>query len=441
MNVTYNYDNYDNNVYENNVYENNVYDVILEDIIEPDIINEDNISHEEYYSILETIGNLIYDLIYHEPMILSCENCNTIIYDEIYNLLSCTSNEDIIYDDDLYESIIDKALNIYNNYINPPRSYNKTFIRKGIKNNHNIEKKIKILKNIPQPEQRTDEWYKFRHNILTASSIWKIFGSDSSRNNLIYDKCTPINTDKYNSVSTDSSLHWGQKYEPISVQWYENKYNTQISDFGCIKHFTYDFIGASPDGINTDINSRRYGRMLEIKNIVNREITGIPKTEYWIQMQLQLEVCDLNECDFLETQFIEYEDENNFEKDGCFNYTSDGKIKGIFILFIKDGFPHYEYPPFLISKEEFTKWENDIMSKNNELTWVKNIYWKLDKVSCILVLRNKYWFKNAVPYIIEFKNIIEDEKINGFKHREPKKRINKHNNTEFFCKIDTESLM
>ena len=45
--------------------------------------------------------------------------------------------------------------------------------------------------------------------------------------------------------------------------------------------------------------------MLEIKNIVNREINGIPKKEYWIQMQLQMEVCDLGECDFLETRFKE----------------------------------------------------------------------------------------------------------------------------------------
>ena len=44
-------------------------------------------------------------------------------------------------------------------------------------------------------------------------------------------------------------------------------------------------LGASPDGINTDKTSQLYGRMLEIKNIVNREINGIPKSEYWIQMQ------------------------------------------------------------------------------------------------------------------------------------------------------------
>jgi hypothetical protein len=52
--------------------------------------------------------------------------------------------------------------------------------------------------------------------------------------------------------------------------------------------------------------------MLEIKNVVNREINGIPIEEYWIQTQLQMQVCDCDECDFLETSFKEYEDEDAF---------------------------------------------------------------------------------------------------------------------------------
>ena len=93
-------------------------------------------------------------------------------------------------------------------------------------------------------------------------------------------------------VNTETTLHWGQKYEPLSVLIYEHKYGTKIQDFGCIVHPKYNFLGASPDGINVDENNDRYGRMLEIKNIVNREITGIPKKEYWVQMQQQMEVCE-----------------------------------------------------------------------------------------------------------------------------------------------------
>ena len=47
-----------------------------------------------------------------------------------------------------------------------------------------------------------------------------------------------------------------------------------LTFIGTLLH-QYSFIGASPDGINTDPNNSRYGRMLEIKNIVNREINYI----------------------------------------------------------------------------------------------------------------------------------------------------------------------
>lgn len=314
--------------------------------------------------------------------------------------------------------------------------------------------KIEYLKNIPQPEQRTKEWYEFRYKFLTASSIWKAFISDCSRNQLIFDKCKPLNTDKYKSFSTESPMHWGNRYEPVSIMLYERDYNTRVSDFGCIPHRTISFLAASPDGINTYINSDRYGRMLEVKNIVNREITGNPKMEYWIQMQIQMEVCELNECDFLETRFIEYEDLEEFEKDGDFTQTIDKKQKGIIMYFIKDGQPHYEYAPIGISKNEFILWENDIMIKNNNITWMKNLYWKLDQLSCVLVLRNKIWFKAAMPTLENVWNVIEKEKISGYDHRAPKrKNIKKHKNvnrdnntllnteTQQMCYIDINKLL
>ena len=55
--------------------------------------------------------------------------------------------------------------------------------------------------------------------------------------------------------------------------------------------------------------------MLEVKNIYNRDIDGNPKEEYWIQMQIQLETCDLEICDFLETRFKEYELEEEYFED------------------------------------------------------------------------------------------------------------------------------
>jgi hypothetical protein len=266
---------------------------------------------------------------------------------------------------------------------------------------------------------------------------------------LIYSKCKPLNVEKYSSVNIDSPLHWGQKYEDLSIKWYENIFNTQVSDFGCIPHKEIKFLAASPDGINTDIKSERYGRMVEVKNIVNREITGIPKMEYWIQMQIQMEVCNLNECDFLETRFIEYECYEDFMSDGTFNNTTDGKHKGVFMMFMDESnTPKYYYPKWGSTEAEFNNWETEVMNKNSNLLWLKNIYWKLDQVSCVLVLRNKFWFKHAKPIIMDLWNIIEKEKESGYEHRAPKKRVRKNiedtssSNTIVVkkCFIDTETL-
>ena len=336
------------------------------------------------------------------------------------------------------KKIINKIRNkIYKNQI-PYRSYSKSFVRNIVKNVDKLKKNIIKLDNTYQPEQRTEEWYEFRHSLITASSLWKIFGSPSQQNQIIYEKCEPYK--EHVKASTESPLHWGQKYEPISQQLYELKYNTKISEYGCIRHNKYSFIGASPDGINTKLDNDRYGRMLEIKNIVNREITGIPKFEYWIQMQIQMETCKLDECDFLETKFIEYECYNDFINDGSFNLSNDNKEKGIIIQFNGNNGIYYEYPPLNLNSQEFELWENGIKEKNYNDQWIQNIYWKLDIFSNVLVLRNQLWFESAIPKIKEIWNIIENEKINGYEHRAPKKRKALNKEQPKKCLINVEKL-
>ena len=54
--------------------------------------------------------------------------------------------------------------------------------------------------------------------------------------------------------------------------------------------------------------------MLEIKCVWSRIINGIPKNDYWMQVQLQLAVCNLEFCDFLECFIEETTDEEIFKK-------------------------------------------------------------------------------------------------------------------------------
>jgi len=430
-----------------------------------------NLSHGEEEELFDSVILLIDELIEKDMMRYTSPNFHESIVEDIEELLEEqfkylydkqetinginkmfpeNDDNDIVVILDIREEIheiIQKAMNLFYRYIAPERSSGDTFIR--IKPNKALQrKKIDYLRSIPQPEQRTNEWYIFRHKFLTASSIWKAFGSKSSQNQLIYDKCKPINIDKYKTVSIDSAMHWGNKYEPVSISIYEQKYDTKISDFGCIPHKDISFIAASPDGINTLDTSDRYGRMLEVKNIVNREINGIPKTEYWIQMQMQMEVCNLNECDFLETRFNEYEEYDDFKKDGdLFNISENGQPKGIIMYFIKEGQPCYEYAPLTISTiNEFNQWEEMVMDKYSGLSWMKNIYWKLNELSCVLVLRNKSWFSASKPIVTELWNTIQDEKINGYDHRAPNKRtgynkIDKYNNDNYNVNKDEKKCL
>lgn len=400
----------------------------LEDIIDDfDSIVSVEINSCEIMEIYESCLNIIDEFLSNNIIEMKNEKFEIILQNYVFANLRpllelCLDNKTEI--DNIMIDIYDMAYDYYFMYVLIPRSYSKSYIRKK----YNIDKmtnKVQYLKDCPQPTQRTDEWYSFRSKLLTASSIWKVWGSDSVKNQLIYDKCIPFNSEKYNSFNTESPLHHGQKYEQLSVMYYEEKFNTKIEDFGCIKHNKYPFIGASPDGINTDAKNNRFGRMLEIKNIVNREITGIPKEEYWIQMQLQMETCDLDECDFLETHFIEYENEEEFLKDDT------DKLKGLIVYFIKENKPLYEYMPIHIKEySEMMKWENEVVNKYEDLTWMKTIYWKLEKVSCVLVCRNKLWFNYALKDIENIWNIIEKERNGNYSHRAPKKSVKKNVHVE-----------
>ena len=207
-------------------------------------------------------------------------------------------------------------------------------------------KTLQWLKMFPNHAQRTAEWYAQRHTLFSASNMWKLFGTPSQYNSLIYEKCNPVKKMEFEGdILSPNARNWGVKYEPVSVQVYEHKYNTTVnSNYGCIPHESLP-IGASPDGINEKPDHPKYGRMLEIKNIYNREMNGVPSKEYWIQMQIQMETCKLEQCDFLETRFKEYSKEE-------FDTDTEHEYKGIMLFFIpKDGcevHSHFVYVPLFV---------------------------------------------------------------------------------------------
>jgi hypothetical protein len=432
---------------------------------------EDAFTQEEvdalYYAIFDYIDYIVTpnvllfsDPHFHKKVELGVYEFLELAFSDICGVDLFTITYDIEIE---LEYIVESCIEDYFTNIVPCRSYSTSFIREKC-DQKSVEKNIEYLRSVPQHPQRTPEWYKRRNEMITASSAWKVFKSDSMVNQLVYEKCSAaaaaaaaVTTNAIESVSSDdndsnleitpptplsipvttksqyvninSPLHWGQKYEEISRMIYESKNNTKVGEFGCIPHSEYPFLGASPDGINIDHSSPLYGRMLEIKNIVNRDIDGVPLEEYWIQMQLQMQVCKCTECDFLETRFKEYADEEEFLKDAAsdfdneFHLTSARTLKGVFSYFIKDGgTPVYHYAPLYLTRKEYDTWCEEIIDKNTDLVWIKNIYWYLHQYSCVLVLRNDAWFQNAIPQIEKVWNIILRERETGFEHRAPKKR-------------------
>jgi putative phage-type endonuclease len=365
-------------------------------------------------NILQLMYTDLYESVYDYSLeLMKNEYIDSNILENIYGL----SKEESIK---ILERYLKMGLSLVFKYVIPKRSYSKSYIRSNKINYVKIDNQLEKLKSIIQPEQRSDEWYIFRNSTLTASNIWKIFVSDYSQTQLILEKCEPLDINKFKVTNTNSPLHWGQKYEPVSILYYEYIHNTKVSEFGCIPHKDYSFIAASPDGIICDGSSNLFGRMLEIKNVVSREITGIPKMEYWIQMQLQMEVCNLNECDFLETKFIQYDTEEEYRED------KETEYKGIILQYLKDESPYYVYAPFMLidlDSEEYKRWEDEEKEKNKDLELIARLYWKLVKISCVLVLRNKIWFKKVQPMIeIFWNNLVKERESGKYKERIVKKR-------------------
>ena len=422
-----------------------------------DIEADEDVTFFNDNAALELYNTCIYlmeEFVKNNPKLITDPDFEDIFEDNINELMYAQFEDDIFFNDDaedeLDEIILEATIDFFKEFM-PIRSYNDARILVTPDYDY-IGEQITVLRGKPQPAQRTPEWYIFRHNLITASNAYKAFESQATKNQLIYEKCQPLTNaqnldsdlvDDVKMVNVNSPLHWGQKYEPLSVKIYEHEYDTKVEDFGCIQDDEYAFLGASPDGINTDIKSTRYGRMLEIKNIVNREINGIPKKEYWIQTQLQMKVCDLDECDFLETRFTEYADQNAFKEDineDEIYEDDDGKEfvnvclskelkhKGIIIYFhTKEGKPYYVYKPLdIIHPNDILQWEEQTIdlyqSDKYKYTYIKFIYWKLDQMSCVLVCRNRQWFEDNIWELEELWNIVVLERVSGFEHRAPNRK-------------------
>lgn len=303
----------------------------------------------------------------------------------------------------------------------------------------NAKRRIAIImeiKKIKVPEQRSVDWFRQRSEKITASDAGTTVNENHNevQYKVVHKKLVKI------PFTGGRFCHHGKKYEHIATMTYMYRMNVIVHEYGLVEHRKYKFLGASPDGIIDLYKSdgihktRLVGRMLEIKCPEVRKINmdgnagvlDICPIYYHDQVQLQLECCDLDECDFWQCSIVEYNDRSEFVNDTDpnepFRSKATGNEKGVVIILLP--FEHYDaekknskdfmntlyddskfiYPP----KIEMTPFECDQWVAEQLSTYTTDpeykgymvhrvAYWRISKARCITIKRDRKWFADKFP--------------------------------------------
>lgn len=330
-------------------------------------------------------------------------------------------------------------------------------ITQTVNDNQNI---IEKLKQYPQYEQKSKEWFEQRKHRIGGSESACVLDMNhfEPQYNFIKKKISDVPF-----VMNFKNLYWGNATEMAAIHLYEYLYNVSIDEYGFLPHETLSFIGASPDGIvgkykrNKQNLTNLCGRMVEIKSVATRKINMDPNDtiinsiipEYYIpQIYQQLETCNLNECDFFQIKAIEYDGWNDFKEDTNIDkpyLTKDNKFKNMIIQLLPNyiksdakGNKIYQnakfiHPPKIdMTITELLRWYRNVKKQQipqgkslSQFYTIRDnyyihkvIYYYIDHARCTLVNRNKTFFTSNIPiytkmwnYVIFLRNNHEHAKI------------------------------
>ena len=202
----------------------NIIDTLIEDEDEDSDIDSINDFLLDEFSILEfteTSLLLMEEYLMDNPTFITEPTFEEDFKENIMELICIPFEQDFFWNPNLKEdinNIFNCIVDIFFTLFMPNRSFSSSIILTNPDYNR-IENQINNLRLKPQPDQRTEEWYKFRNNLITASNAYKAFENENVRNQLIYEKCNLCKpeTNAFSSINVNTTLHWGQKYEKVSV--------------------------------------------------------------------------------------------------------------------------------------------------------------------------------------------------------------------------------
>lgn len=296
--------------------------------------------------------------------------------------------------------------------------------RKITEREMNGKEQYKKLKKISEsaPAQRTPEWFDMRKTRITASNIGsclrknyvvcegyiKEFGLENYFNTNDEEFCNPYsNLDDfllqkagYTQYVSSEATSWGTRLEDCCLSFYRRITGSKVREFGLIPHPIIPYLGCSPDGISTE------GVMLEIKAPFRRQLKGYPPIYYWIQCQIQLEVCDLELCDFIECQIdmISLDDFLNETLDNSVIVTQSGskitkcQAKGLYLKYKGDKEDKYIYPKWNLSYSEQLDLVNRKINKYPSFG-LEIEYYYVKSYTLNTIKRNKEWFRRIEPML------------------------------------------
>jgi putative phage-type endonuclease len=279
---------------------------------------------------------------------------------------------------------------------------------------------LKVLLQLPLMKQRTTEWFEARKTRLTASDLYDAIkvsssGCDTSVSIKLAKKKANIvaaDTINYNAIP---ALKWGTMFEPMATRCYSQKMNDiAIHDFGLICATDNEHFGASPDGIN------ELGIMLEIKCPYSRKIVdGVIPDKYKMQIQGQLAVCKLKECDYIECIFKSLETAEEYLELEDGTAVRHGVIAefynraGEYVYFYSepDRTPAECLEDIRIIAEGIIKDGGSSGSGGDKLKFSKYTYWRLDEMIIQRVVFNAKEWETIIPKINTFWEKVEEYKL------------------------------